>query len=142
MKTVRQLLAAKGGTVHSIGPRARVYEALRLMAEKEVGALVVLDNTGLAGILSERDYARKVILQGKSSHDIPVCEIMTAEVVTVHPEQTVDQCMALVTNRRIPHLPVIENDRLVGLVSIGDLVKEVIADQEQTIRQLETYIHS
>ncbi|HEX6003787.1 MAG TPA: CBS domain-containing protein [Burkholderiales bacterium] len=142
MKTVRQLLAAKGGTVHSIGPRARVYEALRLMAEKEVGALVVLDNTGLAGILSERDYARKVILQGKSSHDIPVCEIMTAEVVTVHPEQTVDQCMALVTNRRIRHLPVIENDRLVGLVSIGDLVKEVIADQEQTIRQLETYIHS
>jgi CBS domain-containing protein len=142
MKTVRQLLAAKGGAVYSIAPKARVYEALRLMAEKEVGALVVLDGGRLAGILSERDYARKVILHGKSSHDIPVHEIMTPDVVTVQPEQSVDQCMALVTNRRIRHLPVVENGRLIGLVSIGDLVKEVIADQEQTIRQLETYIHS
>ncbi|HET7597306.1 MAG TPA: CBS domain-containing protein, partial [Burkholderiales bacterium] len=99
MKTVRQLLAAKGGAVYSIAPKARVYEALRLMAEKEVGALVVLDGGRLAGILSERDYARKVILHGKSSHDIPVHEIMTPDVVTVQPEQSVDQCMALVTNR-------------------------------------------
>lgn len=142
MKTVRQLLAVKGSTVHSVAPDARVYEALRLMAEKEVGALVVLEGGTLVGILSERDYARKVILHGKSSHDIPVRGIMTENVVTVHPGQTVDQCMALMTERRIRHLPVLDNGRLVGLVSIGDLVKEVIAEQEQMIRQLETYIHS
>lgn len=142
MKTVRQLLQAKGDTVYSIAPDARVYEALKLMAEKEVGALVVLADGALAGILSERDYARKVILHGKSSHDIPVREIMTANVVTVNPGQTVDQCMALMTNNRIRHLPVVESGKLVGLVSIGDLVKELIAEQEQTIRQLETYIHS
>lgn len=142
MKTVRQLLQAKGDTVYSIAPDARVYEALKLMAEKEVGALVVLADGTLAGILSERDYARKVILHGKSSHDIPVREIMTANVVTVNPGQTVDQCMALMTNNRIRHLPVVESGKLVGLVSIGDLVKELIAEQEQTIRQLETYIHS
>lgn len=142
MKTVRQLLQAKSSTVYSVAPEARVYEALKLMAEKEIGALVVLDGARLAGILSERDYARKVILHGKSSHDIPVREIMTENVITVQPGQTVDQCMALMTERRIRHLPVVESGRLIGLVSIGDLVKEVIADQEQTIRQLETYIHS
>ena len=142
MKTVRQLLQAKGDTVYSIAPDARVYEALKLMAEKEVGALVVLADGALAGILSERDYARKVILHGKSSHDIPVREIMTANVVTVNPGQTVDQCMALMTSKRIRHLPVVEGDRLIGVLSIGDLVKEVIAEQEATIRQLESYIHS
>ena len=142
MKTVRQLLQAKGDTVYSIAPDARVYEALKLMAEKEVGALVVLADGTLAGILSERDYARKVILHGKSSHDIPVREIMTANVVTVNPGQTVDQCMALMTSKRIRHLPVVEGDRLIGVLSIGDLVKEVIAEQEATIRQLESYIHS
>ena len=112
------------------------------MAEKEVGALVVLEGGRLAGIISERDYARKVILHGKSSHDIPVHEIMTGKVVTIQPEQTVDQCMTLMTSKRIRHLPVTEGDRLIGLVSIGDLVKEVIAEQEQTIKQLESYIHS
>ena len=142
MKTVRQLLQAKGSAVYSVSPEARVFEALKLMAEKEVGALVVLDRGNLAGILSERDYARKVILHGKSSHDIPVREIMTEDVVTVQPGQTVDQCMALMTSRRIRHLPVVEDGKLAGVVSIGDLVKEVIAEQEQTIRQLETYIHS
>lgn len=142
MKTVRQLLQAKGSAVYSVSPDARVFEALKLMAEKEVGALVVLDRGNLAGILSERDYARKVILHGKSSHDIPVREIMTQDVVTVQPGQTVDQCMALMTSRRIRHLPVVEDGKLAGVVSIGDLVKEVIAEQEQTIRQLETYIHS
>lgn len=142
MKTVRQLLQAKGGAIYSVSPDARVFEALKLMAEKEVGALVVLESNTLAGILSERDYARKVILQGKSSHDIPVREIMTEHVVTVQPGQTVDQCMALMTSKRIRHLPVVEGGKLVGLVSIGDLVKEVIAEQEQTIRQLESYIHS
>jgi CBS domain-containing protein len=142
MKTVRQLLQAKGSAVYSVSPDARVFEALKLMAEKEVGALVVLERGNLAGILSERDYARKVILHGKSSHDIPVREIMTEDVVTVQPGQTVDQCMALMTSRRIRHLPVVEDGKLAGVVSIGDLVKEVIAEQEQTIRQLETYIHS
>ena len=142
MKTVRQLLQSKGGAVYSVSPNARVFEALKLMAEREVGALVVLEDGRLAGIISERDYARKVILHGKSSHDIPVHEIMTVKVVTIQPEQTVDQCMTLMTSKRIRHLPVVEGDRLVGLVSIGDLVKEVIADQEQTIKQLESYIHS
>jgi CBS domain-containing protein len=142
MKTVRQLLQSKGSAVYSVSPNARVFEALKLMAEKEVGALVVLEGGTLAGIISERDYARKVILHGKSSHDIPVHEIMTGKVVTIQPEQTVDQCMTLMTSKRIRHLPVTEGDRLIGLVSIGDLVKEVIAEQEQTIKQLESYIHS
>lgn len=142
MKTVRQLLQSKGGTIYSVAPDARVFEALELMAEKEVGALVVLDGGRLAGIISERDYARKVILHGKSSHDIPVREIMTEKVVTIQPDQTVDHCMALMTNKRIRHLPVAEGEKLIGVVSIGDLVKEVIAEQQQTIKQLESYIHS
>lgn len=142
MKTVRQLLQSKGGAVYSVSPDARVFEALKLMAEKEIGALLVLDGGTLAGIMSERDYARKVILHGKSSHDIPVRDIMTSSLVTVSPSQTVDQCMALMTSKRIRHLPVLEGGKLVGLVSIGDLVKEVIAEQELTIRQLESYIHS
>lgn len=142
MKTVRQLLQAKGREVHSVVPDARVFDALKLMAERNVGALVVLEGARLAGIFSERDYARKVILLGKSSHDIPVREIMTAKVITVHPGQTVEECMELMTEKRIRHLPVLEGERLVGMLSIGDLVKEVIADQEQTIKQLESYIRS
>ncbi len=142
MKTVRQLLQAKGDRVHSIGPDARVIEALKLMADNEVGALVVLDDGRLAGMISERDYARKVILQGKSSHDIPVRDIMTSKVYTVEPGHTVDECMALMSGRRIRHLPVLDGGRLCGVLSIGDLVKEVIADQQQTIRELENYIHT
>lgn len=142
MKTVTQLLEAKGGTVHTVGPDARVIDALKLMAEKDVGALVVTEGARIAGIISERDYARKVILHGKSSHDIPVREIMTPRVVTVQPRHTVEECMALMTEKRIRHLPVTEGERLIGVLSIGDLVKEVIAEQEATIRQLESYIHS
>jgi CBS domain-containing protein len=142
MKSLHQLLSGKGGRVHSIGPDARVIDALRLMAEKDVGALVVTEGERILGILSERDYARKVILHGRSSQDLAVREIMTREVVTVDPGQSVEQCMALVTQRRIRHLPVCENGRMIGIVSIGDLVKEVIAEQEQTIKQLESYIHS
>ena len=142
MKTVTQLLQAKGREIHTIGPEARVFEALKLMAEKNVGALVVTEGGRLAGIISERDYARKVILLSKSSHEIAVREIMTSKVITVQPGQTVEQCMALMTEKRIRHLPVTEGDKLVGVLSIGDLVKEVIAEQEQTIRQLESYIHS
>jgi CBS domain-containing protein len=142
MKSLKQLLAAKGSQVYSIAPNAKVIEALQLMAQKDVGALAVMDGGRLIGILSERDYARKVILHGKSSQDVPVRDIMTADVFTIDPEKTIEECMALVTQRRIRHLPVCEGEKLIGLVSIGDLVKEVIADQEQTIKQLESYIHS
>jgi CBS domain-containing protein len=142
MKNVAQLLEGKGREVHTIGPDARVIDALKLMAEKDVGALIVTEGAKPAGIISERDYARKVILHGKSSHDIAVREIMTSKLVTVQPRQTVEECMALMTSKRIRHLPVIEGERLVGVLSIGDLVKEVIAEQEATIKQLESYIHS
>ena len=142
MKSLKQLIGIKGGQVYSIRPDAKVIEALQLMAQKDIGALLVTDAGRVVGILSERDYARKVILQGKSSHDIPVREIMTSGVVTVDPSKSIEDCMALMTQRRIRHLPVCEGDKLVGIVSIGDLVKEVIAEQEQTIRQLESYIHS
>ncbi|MCW5602951.1 MAG: CBS domain-containing protein [Burkholderiales bacterium] len=143
MNTVSQLLKGKGNAIFSISPDASVFDALRMMAEKDIGALLVTTADGrLAGILSERDYARKIILHGKSSHDVPVREIMTGKVVTVRPGQTVDDCMALVTQKRIRHLPVLDGDRLVGVLSIGDLVKAVIAEQEQTIKQLESYIHS
>ena len=142
MKTLKQLLSAKGREVYSIGPDAKVIEALQLMAQKDIGALVVMEGSRVVGMISERDYARKVSLQGKSSQDVPVREIMTSDVVTVEPSRTVEECMGLVTQRRIRHLPVCESGKLIGLVSIGDLVKDVIADQEQTIRQLESYIHS
>ena len=141
MKTLKQLLEAKGRNVYSITPDARVFDALKLMADKSVGALIVIEGGRIVGILSERDYARKVILHGKSSHDLQVREIMTSSVVTVHPGQTVEECMALMTEKRIRHLPVTEGERLIGVLSIGDLVKEVIAEQRQTIEQLESYIH-
>ncbi len=145
MKTVQQLLQGKGeqgAVVHAIAPRASVLEAIKLMAEKGIGALVVLDEGLLAGVISERDYARKVILHNRSSQDTAVSEIMTAKVVTVRSEQTVDECMALMTQHRIRHLPVIDGGKLAGVLSIGDLVKEVIADREETIKQLESYIRS
>jgi CBS domain-containing protein len=141
MKTVRQLLQAKGSQIYTIAPDARVFDALKLMAEKNVGALVVTEGGRLEGIISERDYARKVILLSKSSHDIAVRDIMTAKVITVHPGQTVEECMALMTDKRIRHLPVTDGERVIGMLSIGDLVKEVIAEQEATIKQLESYIH-
>lgn len=142
MKTLRELLQRKTGGLCTIGPEARVYDALKLMADKNIGALLVVDNDKLVGIVSERDYARKVILQGKSSHDTPVREIMTERVVCVQPGNTVEECMALMSDKRIRHLPVIENDKLVGVLSIGDLVKETIAEQQFMIKQLESYIHS
>jgi len=141
MKTVQQLLQSKGREVYSVDPDARVFDALKLMADTQVGALLVLDKGKVAGVISERDYARKVILHGKSSHDIPVREIMTAKVITVTPARTVEECMALMTANRVRHLPVLDGERLAGILSIGDLVKEVIADQQQTIQQLESYIH-
>lgn len=142
MKTVRQLLQSKGKDIFAVAPEASVLDAIRLMAEKGVGALLVMDQGRLGGIISERDYARKVILHGKSSHDTPVRDIMTQDLVTVGLAHTVEDCMSLMTARRIRHLPVIEDGRVAGVLSIGDLVKEVIADQQETIKQLEGYIHS
>ena len=142
MKTVKQLLQAKGGSVLSVAPRTSVFDALKLMAEKNVGALLVMNGETLAGIMSERDYARKVILLGKSSHELAVSEIMSDKVITVTPAQTVDECMALMSGRRIRHLPVVDGGRVTGVLSIGDLVKEVIAMQQETIKQLESYIHN
>lgn len=140
MKTVKDILDSKGHQVWSIAPDATVYEALKRMGEKEVGALTVLDDADLVGIISERDYARKVILRGKTSRDTRVREIMTGAVITTHLDQTVEECMTLMTNRRIRHLPVIEQSRLIGMISIGDLVKSIIAEQQFMIEQLETYI--
>ena len=140
MKTVKQLLDAKGHNVWITAPDASVYEALKLMADKDVGALLVLDAGKLVGIISERDYARKVILKGKFSRDTLVREIMTTQLVYVRPEQTVQECMALMTDRRIRHLPVLAGADLVGLVSIGDLVKAIISEQEFLIQNLQDYI--
>lgn len=142
MKTVKQILQSKtrGIGVLSISPDATVYDALKLMAEKEVGALLVMEADKLVGIISERDYARKVILHGKSSKEIHVSDIMTSKIVYVSTAQTVDECMALMTDKRIRHLPVYEGKQLVGVVSIGDLVKEAISEREYIIKQLEHYI--
>lgn len=142
MKTVRQLLQSKGGQIYSVTPEASVLDAIRTMSDKGVGALLVMDRDRLAGIISERDYARKVILYGKSSRDTPVGDIMTRKLVTVGLVQTVEDCMALMTANRIRHLPVLEGSIVSGVLSIGDLVKEVIAEQQETIKQLESYIHS
>jgi len=142
MRNVQQLLENKPHRLLSISPTASVLDALRQMAEKEVGALVVLDGEKLVGIFSERDYARKIILFGKSSHDTAVSEIMTTSVVSVRPTQSADECMALMTGRRVRHLPVLSEDKVVGVISIGDVVKEMIDDQRRTIEQLEQYIKS
>lgn len=142
MKTVSQLLQGKGGNVWSMSPDSSVFDALKLMAEKNCGALLVMADGKLRGILSERDYARKVILLGKSSHDLKVSEIMSDKVVCVSPAQTVDDCMALMSSKRIRHLPVLEGGKVIGVLSVGDLVKAVIEQQQQMIQQLESYIHS
>lgn len=142
MSTVAQVLEKKQGGLLSVTPETTVYDALKLMAEREIGAVVVLEGNHLAGILSERDYARKVILLGKSSRDTPVSEIMTSKVVCVFPTNTVDECMALMTDKRVRHLPVLVDNAVVGVISIGDVVKETIAEQRFMIEQLEQYIMS
>ncbi len=140
MVTVRQILKNKNSQIWSTQPEATVYNALQLMAEKGIGALLVLADGKLVGIFSERDYARKVILHGKSSVETPVSEIMTPDVITVKLDQTIGECMTLMTEKRFRHLPVVEGDRVVGVISIGDVVKAIISDQEFMIKQLEIYI--
>jgi len=140
MIAVRDILQRKGNQVWSVAPDSTVYDALMLMAEQNVGALLVLDGEKIVGIFSERDYARKIILKGKASKETSVEEIMTSEVTTVHPAQFVEECMALMTDKRIRHLPVLEGEKLAGLISIGDVVKAIISDREFIIKQLESYI--
>ena len=137
---VRSVLRQKGRAVWSIGPDASVYDALALMAEKEIGALVVLSGGRLAGLISERDYARKVILQGRQSHDTKVRDIMSTPVLYVAPEESIDKCLRLMTNRRVRHLPVVQGEEVVGVLSIGDLVNWIVTSQEQEIRHLQSYI--
>jgi CBS domain-containing protein len=140
MLRVKHLLAFKNSTVWSIGADEPVLEAIRLMADKHIGALPVLHGEELVGIVSERDYARKVILRGRSSSDTPVSQIMSSPVVSVSPDEAVHRCMEIVTDQRIRHLPVVERGKMIGIISIGDLVKAVIEEQQETISQLERYI--
>lgn len=140
MKKIKELLREKGGSVWSIGPDASVYDAIAMMAERNIGALLVMEGDRLVGVMSERDYARKVILAGRASKDTKVGDVMTSRVIFADPTETVEECMALMTDKHIRHLPVMEDGELLGLVSIGDLVKEVIAEQKFMIKQLEHYI--
>src|SRR5580704_12135569 len=140
MQTVSQLLQAKGSQIFSVAPQDSVLRAIEVMATRHVGALLVMQQGALLGIISERDYARKVILKNRSSHDTPVSDIMTSPVVSVAPEETVHHCMELMTNGRFRHLPVVKGGRVVGMLSIGDLVKDVIQEQTEHIQQLERYI--
>jgi CBS domain-containing protein len=142
MQQVKHLLGTKGKEVFAVAPDASVFEAVQQMAEKNVGALVVIKGSELVGIISERDYARKVILKDRSSRDTPVADIMTASVITVATDATVEECMRLCTDNRLRHLPVLDGGRVVGVVSIGDLVKATIDEQKETINQLEAYITS
>jgi CBS domain-containing protein len=140
MITVKQILDEKGRAAWTVVPETTVFDALKLMAEKGIGALVVVENARIVGIISERDYARKIILKGRFSKDTPVRDIMTTQVYGVHPSATAEECLALMTDRRIRHLPVLEKDKLAGIISIGDVVKAVMSAQKVTIQQLENYI--
>ena len=142
MRTVEQILKEKGSDLYRVGPDEPVLEAIRIMAEKHVGALLVMRGETLAGILSERDYARKVVLLGRSSADTPVAQIMSSPVTTVTRASSVNECLELMTDQRIRHLPVVENARVLGMLSIGDLVKAVIDDQRHHIEDLERFIRT
>ena len=141
MRTVQQLIDEKGHDILSIGPDDSVFDAIQKMAKANIGALMVVEDERPVGIFTERDYARNVILQGKSSPTTPVREIMTTRVIYARPEQAVEECMAVMTEKHIRHLPVLHDDKLIGMISIGDLVKSIIADQKFTIEQLEQFIH-
>ncbi len=140
MEFVSQFLEKKGHDVWWVAPETTVFDALQLMANKKVGALLVLEEDSLVGVFSERDYARKVILKGKSSKDTPVRDIMSTKIVCVAPNQSTEECMSLMTEKRVRHLPVMNGENLIGIISIGDVVKAVIADREDIIEQLEHYI--
>ena len=141
MKTVRQILKTKPFPIWSVSAETKTFDAIKLLAEKGIGALLVMADAELVGIFSERDYARKVALKGKSSLDTPVRDVMTTDVLVISPEDSNEYCMALMTDKRVRHLPVIEDKKVIGIISIGDLVKDIISEQEFTIRQLESYIH-
>ena len=141
MATIRQLLALKGQTIWSIHPGATVFDAVAKMAENDIGSLIVMSDEKLVGIITERHYARNVVLKGKTSPATPVRDIMEKNVITVPPEYSVEQCMALMSAKRVRHLPVIEGEQIIGIISIGDLVKSIICDQKFVIDQLEQYIH-
>ena len=141
MKSVAQILKSKPEqTVHTISPSTSVFDAVKLMADKNIGALLVMEDVKIVGIITERDYARKIVLMGRSSKETPVRDTMTSPVMYVRPDQTNEECMALMTDNRVRHLPVMDNGKLIGLISIGDLVKDIIAEQKFTIQQLEHYI--
>jgi len=140
MKNIRQILAGKDKNIYTINPSVRVYNALELMADNDIGALIVMEDNSIVGIFSERDYARKVILNGKSSREMTVDEIMSENVMYITSDHTVEECMALMTNMRIRHLPVMENNKLIGIISIGDVVKAIIDEKEFVIEQLVHYI--
>lgn len=142
MKTVSQLLAGKNHRIETIAPSVHVFDALKLMLEKDIGSLLVVEFGKLVGIFTERDYARKIVLQGKSSQNTLVRDVMSTKLITVQPIDTLDFCMQLVTEKRIRHLPVMDQGRLVGMLSIGDLLKAALAEQASTIAQLEAYINS
>ena len=142
MKSLKQLLSAKGSDVFAIAPDAKVIEALKMMAQKDVGALIVMEQGRIVGILSERDYARKMVLHGKASHDTAVRDVMTATLVSVTPRWTCDECMAVMTERHVRHLPVLDDGRLIGVISIGDIVRAVVQEQQSTISTLENFIMS
>tara|TARA_B100001245_G_scaffold199959_1_gene159653 strand:- start:171 stop:605 length:435 start_codon:yes stop_codon:yes gene_type:complete len=140
MTTIAQLLNAKGKQIWSVEPKATIFEALEIMSEKGIGALLVMEDGKLKGIFSERDYARKVILKGKSSKETPVGELMTKKVFYIDPQKTTNDCMAMMTAKRIRHVPVIEDNQVMGIVTIGDVVNQIISEQEVTINHLENYI--
>jgi CBS domain-containing protein len=141
MKTVAEILKAKGNTaVYSIAPSATVYEAVKLMAEKNIGALLVMEGERIVGVVTERDYARKIVLLARSSKDTPLRDVMTSAVIYVAPSQTSEECMALMTESRVRHLPVMDGGKLIGLISIGDIVKGIISEQSFIIEQLQQYI--
>ena len=140
MAKVKQILQGKGHEVWSLDPNASVFDAIAMMADKEVGALVVMEADRLVGVVTERDYARKVVLQGRSSKGTKVKDIMTSRVAYARPDQSVEECMAVMTEKRIRHLPVMDDEKLLGIISIGDLVKAIIEEQQHVIEQLEQYI--
>ncbi len=141
MHQVRHILQLKGKCIWTISPDDTVFEALRLMATKDVGALLVMEGDRMAGVVSERDYARKVILKGRTSRDTLVRDIMTSEVITIHPDQTLEECVDLMTENRVRHLPVVENGRVIGVISIGDVLKAIIYHQRQVISEMEQKVN-